>query len=134
MMRRLINFNLAWLSICLIASTSLFVSSASLAQEISAKPYDQQLYRLSELLGAIHYLRELCVAKDGQKWRDSMRALIEAEGTSAARKARLSRHFNRGYRGYSRSYRSCTPSAQETVERFMAESIEITGELVKFGH
>ena len=95
------------------------------------KPYDQQLYRLSEVLGAIHYLRELCAFKDGQRWRDSMRALIDSEATSAARKAVLTRQFNRGYRGYSRTYRSCTRQAKTNLDRFVAESIKITDELIK---
>ena len=30
-----------------------------------AKPYDDQLMRLAEILGAVHYLRELCSANDG---------------------------------------------------------------------
>ncbi len=97
----------------------------------SAKPYDQKLLRLSEILGAIHYLRELCGAKDGQRWRDSMKELIEAEGSSAVRRATLSRRFNRGYRGYSRTYRSCTASAQATIERFIKEAIEISDGLLK---
>ena len=108
-----------------------FSSAPTSAQNIS-KPYDEKLFRLSELLGAAHYLRELCDANDGQKWRDNMKALLEAEGISPARKAAMSRHFNRGYRGYSRTYRSCTPPARDTTERFMKEAISITDELIKF--
>ncbi len=108
-----------------------FSSAPILAQNIS-KPYDEKLFRLSKLLGAAHYLRELCDANDGQKWRDNMKALLEAEGISPARKAAMSRHFNRGYRGYSRTYRSCTPPARDTTERFMEEAISITDELIKF--
>ncbi|MGI9521058.1 MAG: TIGR02301 family protein [Hyphomicrobiaceae bacterium] len=97
----------------------------------SDKPYDDKLYRLTEILGAIHYLRELCGADDGQKWRDQMRGLLDAEGTSALRRATLSRRFNRGYRGYSRTYRSCTSSAKTTIDRFIREAIEISDDLVK---
>src|SRR5262245_32661517 len=52
-----------------------------------AKPYDQQVYQLAELLGAVHYLRELCGAEEGQTWRNQMRDLVSAEGTTALRRA-----------------------------------------------
>ncbi len=96
-----------------------------------AKPYDEQLMRLSEILGAMHYLRELCSANDGQRWRDHIRTLIDAETASAQRKARITRSFNQGYRSYSRTYTTCTPSAQTAIERFMIEAVELTDALVE---
>jgi len=120
-----------------LAAAGLLVGAAAVlpAQPVTAqvrdKPYDQQLYRLSEILGAIHYLRELCGSNDGQRWREGMKELLDAEGSSAVRRATLSRRFNRGYRGYSRTYRRCTVSAQATNERFIKEAIEITDKLVK---
>src|SRR5688572_33237160 len=39
------------------------------AVEGGAAPFDGDLARLSEILGALHYLRGLCGAKEGQKWR-----------------------------------------------------------------
>ncbi len=99
---------------------------ASVIQAQDAKPYDDQLMRLSEILGAVHYLRELCSANDGQLWRDHMRTLIDAETASAQRKARITRSFNQGYRNYSRTYTTCTPSAQTAIDRFMAEAVELS--------
>jgi uncharacterized protein (TIGR02301 family) len=96
-----------------------------------SKPYEDRLIRLSEILGAVHYLRELCGANDGQFWRERMKELIEAEGSSALRRARLTRSFNQGYRNYSRTYISCTPSAQTTIARFLAEGAQIADTLVK---
>ncbi len=95
------------------------------------RPYDERLMRLAELLGAIHYLRELCSANDGQVWRDRMTELLDAEGASALRRAKLSRSFNQGYRSYSRTYLSCTPSAQSTITKFMAEGVQLSDTLVK---
>jgi uncharacterized protein (TIGR02301 family) len=89
------------------------------------KPYDTQIVRLAELLGAVHYLRELCGAEDGQIWRDKMQALVEAEGTSALRRAKLVQSFNKGYRSYRRTYQTCTKSAETAVARFLAEGAEI---------
>jgi uncharacterized protein (TIGR02301 family) len=97
----------------------------------ATKPYDPQLLRLSEILGAVHYLRELCGAGDGQLWREQMRTLITAEGSTALRRARLTRSFNAGYRSYSRTYKVCTASAKIAIERFLTEGTEIAEKLVK---
>jgi uncharacterized protein (TIGR02301 family) len=86
-----------------------------------AKPYDQQVYQLAELLGAVHYLRELCGAEEGQTWRNQMRDLVSAEGTTALRRARLVDSFNKGYRGYARTYRTCTKPALQAIDRFMEQ-------------
>jgi uncharacterized protein (TIGR02301 family) len=95
------------------------------------RPYDERLMRLSEILGAVHYLRELCGANDGQAWRDRMKELMDAEGSTALRRAKLTRSFNNGYRSYSRTYNSCTPSAQTAISRFLAEGAEIADALMK---
>lgn len=95
------------------------------------KPYDDKLLRLSEVLGAIHYLRELCGANEGQYWRERMRELMEAEGSSVLRRARLTRAFNQGYRSYSRTYNTCSPSAQTAVTRFISEGAQLSGGLLK---
>ena len=96
-----------------------------------AKPYDEKLVRLSEILGAVHYLRELCGQTDGQQWRDRMREILDADGGSALRKAMLTRGFNNGYRSYGRTYQSCTPTAQSAIGRFLAEGAQIADGLVK---
>ena len=96
-----------------------------------SKPYDDKLMRLAELLGAVHYLRELCSANDGQLWRDRMKELIDTEGGTALRRARLTRSFNQGYRSYRRTYVTCTPTAQSSIERFLAEGIQIGDGLVQ---
>ena len=75
------------------------------------RPYDAKLLRLAEILGAVHYLRELCGAQEGQLWRDQMQGILKNEGSTAVRRAKLVNGFNDGYRGYRRTYRTCTSSA-----------------------
>ena len=87
----------------------------------TASPTTTGCFRLSEILGAVHYLRELCGADEGQFWRERMGELLEAEGSSALRRARLTRSFNKGYRSYSRTYNTCSPSAQNAINRFLTE-------------
>lgn len=101
------------------------------AQQGLDKPYDDRLMRLSEILGAVHYLRELCGANEGQAWRDRMREIVDAEGANALRRARLTRSFNQGYYGYSKTHRVCTTTAQTAITRFMSEGVQIAEGLVK---
>lgn len=96
-----------------------------------ARAYDAQIYRLSEILGALHYLRALCGADEGQLWRNQMRDLVNAEGTSALRRARLVDGFNKGYRDYARTYRTCTKPALVTINQFMDQSTSIADALVQ---
>src|SRR5262245_7296855 len=120
---------------CLGLAGAAAFACAALAQPPVAspenRPYDDKLLRLSEILGAVHYLRELCGANDGQLWRDRMKELMDAEGSSALRRAKLTRSFNNGYRSYSRTYNNCTPSAQTAINRFLAEGAEIADGLMK---
>jgi uncharacterized protein (TIGR02301 family) len=95
------------------------------------KPYDQQVYQLAELLGAIHYLRELCGAEEAQTWRNQMRELVSTEGTTALRRARLVDSFNKGYRGYARTYRTCTKPAIVAINRFMEQGASIADGMIQ---
>jgi len=97
---------------------------------IDDRPYDAQLFRLAEILGALHYLRELCGANEGQIWREHMRELAASEGTSALRRAKLVESFNRGYRDYSRTYRTCTQPALQAIQRYMDQASAITDGLI----
>jgi uncharacterized protein (TIGR02301 family) len=94
------------------------------------RPYDTQLFRLAEILGTLHYLRELCGANEGQVWREHMRELVASEGTSALRRAKLVDSFNRGYRDYSRTYRTCTQPALVAIQRFMDQAAAISDGLI----
>ncbi len=116
---------LARASAPLVVAAFALVAPAETAAAQDRKPYDNDLMRLSEILGAVHYLRELCGAGDGQLWRDQMRQIIDSEGTTALRRARLTRRFNQGYRSYSRTYNACTPSAKTAIERFIEEGVKI---------
>ena len=82
------------------------------------RPYDAKLLRLAEILGAVHYLRELCGAQEGQLWREQMKEIVKNEGSTAVRRAKLVNSFNDGYRGYRRTYRTCTDSATLAITRF----------------
>jgi uncharacterized protein (TIGR02301 family) len=106
-----------------------FPSAPARAVEGGAAPFDGDLQRLSEILGALHYLRGLCGAKEGQKWRNEMQALIEAETSAGERRARIVASFNRGYRSFQQTYRTCTPAADFAIRRYLEEGSKISREI-----
>ena len=60
-----------------------------------------------------------------------MEEIVKYEGTTAVRRAKLVNSFNDGYRGYRRTYRSCTESASLAIARFTEEGAEIAAVLAK---
>jgi uncharacterized protein (TIGR02301 family) len=97
-------------------------------------PYDRDLMRMSEVIGALAFLRGLCGAPDAADWPARMKALIESEGVTPARRDRLAGAYNRGYRGYALTYRVCTPAAHEAAARYVAEGDRLSHALAgRFG-
>ncbi len=92
-------------------------------------PYDRDLQRISEIMGALHYLRAICGANEGQTWRTEVQALIDAETPSGERRNRMIASFNRGYRGYQQAHRVCTPAARATVRRYLDEGGRIARDI-----
>lgn len=92
-------------------------------------PYEDQLSRLSEILGALHYLRELCGGDEGQLWREQMEGLIAAEEPDPDRRAKLVDQFNRGYSSFAAVYRNCTPAAATVVEQYTREGARIARDI-----
>lgn len=91
--------------------------------------YENQMLRLAEILGSLHYLRELCNANEGQTWRDEMQAMIKAEQPVEQRKALLIAHFNRGFRGYREIYRECTLAAAEASNQYLKQGVRLASEI-----
>ena len=100
-----------------------------LAAEGGPPPYQTDLQRLAEILGALHYLRGICGANEGQTWRNEMQALIDAEAPPGERRDRLVASFNRGYRGFQQTYRSCTPAADLAIRRYLDEGARISRDI-----
>lgn len=98
-------------------------------QNTAPPPYEKDIRRIGEILGALHYLRPLCGADDGQIWRDKMSDLIEAEGGPPDRRERLAGAFNEGYNAFQTTYRTCTPSADLAVRRYLEEGSKLTREI-----
>jgi uncharacterized protein (TIGR02301 family) len=111
-----------------IGSILLCLTLPARAQDVAA-PFDGDLQRLSEILGALHYLRAVCGARDGQRWRNEMQALIDAETPGGERRRKIIASFNRGYRGYQQTYRTCTPAADLAIRRYLDEGAKIARDI-----
>lgn len=114
-----------------------FTATVTFAQESSPAPltdkpppYDEGLIRISEILGAVHYLRDLCNGGEGSLWRQEMQGLIDAEQADDLRRARFIDAFNRGYDGFKAVYRTCTSAATLAIDRYMGEGERIARDIV----
>ena len=105
------------------------VGTAPARAQEAAAPFDADLQRFAEILGSLHYLRAICGANEGQKWRNEMQALADAETPSGERRAKLIASFNRGYHGFQQTYRTCTPAANVAIKRYLTEGSKISRDL-----
>jgi uncharacterized protein (TIGR02301 family) len=109
--------------------TLLLCAPAGPARAVDVAPFDAGLQRLAEILGSLQYLRGICGANEGNKWRTEMQALLDAEAPSGQRRADFVAHFNRGYRAYLQTYRTCTPAADLAIRRYLEEGSKIAREV-----
>jgi len=91
--------------------------------------YEDRLLRLSEILGGLHFLRQLCGFEDGAAWRAEMDGLLKSEKPGPIRRARLVSRFNHGFETYYAVYRTCTPSARRAIARYLVEGRRITNDI-----
>jgi uncharacterized protein (TIGR02301 family) len=113
----------------ILALVGLLTAGAPAWAQDQPAPYDANLQRLAEILGALHYLRGICGANEGQKWRNQMQALVDAEAPSGDRRTRMVASFNRGFRIFQQTYRACTPAADLVIRRYLDEGSKIAREV-----
>ena len=105
-----------FLALSLAASTAISARPAFAAEA----PFEPGLMRLAEILGSLHFLRNLC-GESGDQWRVEMEKLLQSENPDPERRARFIASFNRGYRSFGGTYTQCTASATEAISRYMKE-------------
>ncbi|WP_112995422.1 TIGR02301 family protein [Rhizobiales bacterium] len=116
--------------------TATTEAAAPAVVEEKPTPYDQRLIRLSEIIGSVHYLRNLCVKEPEDVWRRSMQELIDKEtADEIKRRERMTAAFNRGYRTFASVYTTCTGPAIVAEQRYRAEGATLASEIVaRFGN
>lgn len=99
-------------------------------------PYDTQLARLAEILGTVHYLRNLCDQGEEPEWRETMQSLLESEtADEPGRRSVLTAAFNRGYRSFAAIHVECTPAAVDVERRYRIEGATLATEIAaRFGN
>ncbi len=117
------------LAILLLALAPLPAHAQPAAAPGARPAYEGDITRLAEIMGALHYLRDLCGAREGQTWRTEMQALRDAETPIGERRDRLTASFNRGYRGFQQTYRACTPAANYAIRRYLEEGSHIARDI-----
>jgi uncharacterized protein (TIGR02301 family) len=96
--------------------------------------YEPDLLQLAEIIGAVAFLREICAGPEAAQWRARMIDILEAEGVTQGRKERLAGAYNRGYRGYALTYRSCTSAAEEAAARLTRDGERLSRSIAgRFG-
>ncbi|MDI7861121.1 TIGR02301 family protein [Rhizobiaceae bacterium n13] len=110
--------------------------SVEIAPQEKPAPYDDRLIRLSEILGSVHYLRNLCNPEKEDGWRAAMQQLLDKETSNEPkRRAQLTAAFNRGYRSFASVYTTCTAAAVVAEERYRNEGATLATEIAaRFGN
>lgn len=107
----------------------LGAAPARAQNEGGTPPYEGELLRLAEILGALHYIRPLCGAAEETRWRDEMAGLLQTEAPSEARRGQLIGAFNLGYESYKQVYRTCTPSAELASQRYLEAGAKLSRDI-----
>lgn len=91
--------------------------------------YEPDLLRLAEIMGSLSFLRQLCSAPEAAQWQVRMNDLMTVEGTTPGRRERLAGAYNRGFRSFALTYRSCTVAAQEASTRLSQDGDSVSRRL-----
>jgi len=117
-----------WTLLNILAIGTILSLSAARPATAADAPFEPGLMRIAEVLGSLHFLRNLCGEK-GDDWREMMEKLLAAERPDEERKARFVANFNRGYRSFEGTYTACTASATEAIGRYTVEGESLAREL-----
>ena len=121
------------LVLCAFAATPALAQKAAPTPQPSATPtaqdtlppYEAQMLRLAQVMGALSLLRDLCGDGDGAQYRARFAALMDAEANTPARKSAWAGAFNQSFEDYRLTYANCTPNARAAIQSFLTEADDI---------
>ena len=127
--------NFIYAKTCVVfALVSVFMFCASIDKarsQVPVPPYQNQLLRLSELIGSIHFLSLVCRPDEPQVWYDKMQDILKVEGNTTLQRARLVERFNSGFKSFQSVYRKCSPSAETLLDQYLDEGEKIVDDLTE---
>lgn len=109
-------------------TTVMVITGFSTGTSAIDPPYQDDMERLSEMLGSLYFLQPLC-QPGVEDWRTQMAELIALDEPDEDRRQRLAGAFNEGYAAYARLYRVCTVSAAEALTRLLVEAERVAREI-----
>ena len=111
-----------------IAAATLLWGAFSTGAPAVDPPYQEEMERLSEMLGSLYFLQPLC-QPGVVDWRAQMADLIALDEPDEDRRQRLAGAFNEGHAAYARLYRVCTVSAAEALTRLLVEAEDVARDI-----
>ena len=130
-LRPISTFRLSLIALLVAASPGVFfVAPHARAQSSDGlPPYEQSLRRLSEVVGALMHLDPLCNDSKARDWYEQMDAMLKAEKVDDTRRRQLTDRFNRAYRSFARTYRTCNSQAARVTGIYHLEGQTLLTEL-----
>ncbi|MDO8289896.1 MAG: TIGR02301 family protein [Parvibaculum sp.] len=87
------------------------------------------LTRLSEILGKIHHLRDVCGANDGPLWRNKMIDMINAANLDPDKRQQMIAHFNDAYYDARTVFPKCSGEAAKQANLLFDEAENLAAQL-----
>jgi len=100
----------------------------------AAQKLPAEMFRLAEVLGAVHHLRTICGTREGQLWRNKMIEMMGAVGPEEKDRQQLIARFNDAFHKTRNSYSTCSRSAATRSDKLFEEGQRIAQELAAKGY
>ena len=105
-------------------------TSAEVPKAEKPTPYDDKLTRLSEILGSLDFIRNLCAHTPETQWKAMMAQLLDSDAKDEPeRRANLTAAFNRGYRSFAAIQTSCSTDLRSAGDRYRIEGATLATEI-----
>ncbi|MGL5446861.1 MAG: TIGR02301 family protein [Rhabdaerophilum sp.] len=111
-------------------STPAPVAPAPPPRPVLPSEYEKPILELSETLGSLAFLTNLCRPAPGQNpWRRRMEELVESEGSANANREKLMGAYNQGFSAFSTTYRQCTDAARAARSVLVREAARLARDI-----
>lgn len=111
------------------AFLALMTACAFTPAHARADTLDDGLTRLSEILGTIHHLRDICGANDGPLWRNKMIDMINAAKLEPEKRQQMISHFNDAYYDARTGFPKCSGEAAKQANLLFDEAETLATQL-----
>ncbi len=139
-MKRLLSFAVLLVAVCqpqeLLAAGSIQQiktekqDKQTAAPTFKPAPYDDKLAQLSEILGSLDFIRNLCERDSEPQWKAMMAQLLDSDAKDEpSRREKLTAAYNRGYRTFSAIQTTCSAQLRATAERYRNEGATLATEI-----